>query len=45
MLDAVHYFIVDEGTNLAVVALSAIWCGASLKVLFFTEDDAVPSRG
>ena len=38
MLDVVHYFLVDEGTNLAAVALSVAWCGASLKLLFCTED-------
>jgi hypothetical protein len=43
MLDAVHYFLVDEGTNLAAVVLSVAWCGASLKLLFFTEDGATPS--
>ena len=42
MLDAVHYFLVDEGTNLAATALSVVWCGALLKVLFFMEDEATP---
>jgi len=40
ILDVVHYFLVDEGTNLAAVALSVAWCGASLKLLFCTEDGA-----
>jgi hypothetical protein len=39
MLDAVHYFLVDEGANLTVAALSIVWCGASLKVLLFAEDE------
>jgi hypothetical protein len=40
MLDVVHYFVVDEGTNLAAAALSVLWCGASLHLLFFAETDA-----
>ena len=43
MLDAVHYFLVDEGTNLAAAALSIAWCGASLKLLFFMGNEATPS--
>jgi hypothetical protein len=40
MLDAVHYFVVDEGANLAAAALSILWCGASLHLLLFAENDA-----
>ena len=42
ILDVVHYFLVDEGTNLAAVALSVAWCGASLKLFFFMEGEATP---
>jgi hypothetical protein len=42
MMDAVHYFLVDECTNLTAAALSVVWCGALLKVLFFMEDEATP---
>jgi hypothetical protein len=42
MLDAVHYFLVDEGKNLAVLALSVAWCGASLKLLFSVGDEPAP---
>jgi hypothetical protein len=40
MLDAVHYFLVDEGKNLAVLALSVAWCGTSLKLLFSMGDES-----
>ena len=43
MLDAVHYFLVDDGENLVVLALSAAWCGASLKLIFSTGDEPTPS--
>jgi hypothetical protein len=43
MLDAVHYFLVDEGKNLAVLALSVAWCGASLKLLFSTRGEPAPN--
>jgi hypothetical protein len=39
MLDAVHYFLVDEGKNLAVLALSVAWYGASLKLLVSVGDE------
>jgi len=39
MLSTVHYFIVDEGTNLAATALTVLWCGASLHLLFFSENE------
>lgn len=39
MLDTVHYLIVDEGTNLAAAALSVLWCGASLHLLFFAGNE------
>jgi hypothetical protein len=40
MLDTVHYFIVDEGTNLAAAAFSVMWCGASLHLLLFARKDS-----
>ena len=43
MLDAVHYFLVDEGKSLVVLALSITWSGASLKLLFSTGDEPVPN--
>jgi hypothetical protein len=43
MLDAVHYFLVDEGKNLVVLGLSIAWCGASLKLLFSTGGEPVPN--
>ena len=43
MLDAVHYFLVDQGTTMTVAALSAVWCAASLKLLFFPDDNTGPA--
>lgn len=43
MLDVVHYFLVDEGKKLAALALSAAWCGASLKLLFSAGDEPAPN--
>jgi hypothetical protein len=42
MLAMVHKFHVDEGKNLAVLALSVGWCGASLKLLFSVGDEPAP---
>ena len=42
-MDTVHYFIVDEGANLAATALSVVLCGASLKLLFFPDDKIGPA--
>ena len=43
MLDMMHYFLVDEGKDLAALALSVAWCGASLKLLFSAGGEPDPN--